>query len=111
MTNPLLTIIAKIPRARTERVYLSARGTEAVEVLAEVRAELRAKPIARMEKQLRANASGRRRGEDLRKREYLKTLHYGRMHTKPDDNKGATQVTDNLCSCRTKGTPGRGQCR
>ena len=35
--------------------------------LVEVRAALRAKPIARREKQLSADANSRRRGEDLRK--------------------------------------------
>ena len=48
-------------------MYLSTRDTDVVGALVEVRAALRAKPIARREKQLRADASSRRRGEDLRK--------------------------------------------
>ena len=67
LANALLTTIAKTPSVRIARVYLSTRDTDVVGALVEVRAALRAKPIARREKQLRADANSRRRGEDLRK--------------------------------------------
>ena len=63
--NAFLTTNIRTPRVRRARVNLSTKDTDGVkEALS--KAELKAKPIASREKQLRAKANDRRGGEDLR---------------------------------------------
>ena len=68
VTNAFLTKIARIPTVRRTRVYLSALFIGGVEeALNEGRVELKATTIPIRERQLRASASSRSRGEELRK--------------------------------------------